>query len=165
MDKYLKFMRSTFYKNTACSLAPVKYLIYAGVGALCALLLTVIFNVTGLVGMESYREVAATQFGMFDSGLMMVLLYCVFTPILEETVFRFVIYNSFVYAIKKDLLALVLSSALFGIYHMNPVQSLYAFIMGIVICLCYKRTENLFVPIAVHASANLVALAYTVFFL
>jgi membrane protease YdiL (CAAX protease family) len=48
---------------------------------------------------------------------------------------------------------------------MNPVQGAYAFFMGLVICFLYYKSDNIFVPIIAHASANLVALAYTIFFL
>ena len=165
MDKYLIYMRSKLNRDTSKSVTPGTYMVYGVMGALFALALTVLFNALGLVEAESYQKVAKSQFGVFESPVMMMLLYCVFTPIVEEVVFRFVIYNSLNYAIKKDLWALMLSSSLFGIYHMNPVQGVYAFLMGVVICYCYRRSESIFVPIIVHASANLIALAYTIFFL
>lgn len=165
MKKYLDELRNIWYLNTAKKLPVRVYVLYALTGALLAFVLTLVFNVTGLSQLSSYSSVAERQFNYFASPVMLFLLYCVFMPILEEVVFRFVIYNSLLMALKKTLWAIVISSIIFGIYHLNPVQGLYAFLMGLFIAFSYHKTESIFTPIIVHASANLVALAYTIFFL
>ena len=49
----------------------------------------------------------------------------------------------------------VISSLIFAIYHMNMVQGIYAFIMGMLICTLYHRDHRIAVPIAMHTGANL----------
>ena len=48
-----------------------------------------------------------------------------------------------------------------GLYHMNPVQMLYGFLMGLVITWCYFRYRRLSLAVFMHALANLVGLLYT----
>ena len=165
MKAYIEELRKIYLKNISNRLSFGAYFKYAVVSALWAFALTYAFNKARFVDLPSYKTIAADQFYVFDSPFMLFLLYCVFTPIVEEIIFRFIIYNSLVMALKDALPAIILSSALFGLYHMNPVQGFYAFFMGLVICFLYYKSENIFVPIIAHASANLVALAYTIFFL
>lgn len=164
MKTYIEALRMIYNKNISQKISPGTYVKYALISALWAFALTFAFNKARFVDLPSYQTIAADQFYIFDSPLMLFLLYCIFTPIVEEIIFRFIIYNSLLMVVKDALWAIILSSALFGIYHMNPVQGFYAFFMGLVICFLYYRSENIFVSIIAHASANVVALAYTIFF-
>ncbi len=58
-------------------------------------------------------------------------------------------------------IAAVVSSVLFGLYHMNLAQGIYAFLFGILLCLVYRAFENLFAPIMLHFSANLLSVILT----
>jgi membrane protease YdiL (CAAX protease family) len=160
---YIEALRKIYLQNISNKIEAATYVKYALVSGLWAFALTFAFNRAHFVDLPSYKTIAADQFAVFDSYFMLFLLYCVFTPIVEEIIFRFIIYNSLMMVVKDALWAILLSSAIFGIYHMNPVQGAYAFFMGLVICFLYYKSENIFVPIIAHASANLVALAYTFF--
>ncbi|WP_051544925.1 CPBP family intramembrane glutamic endopeptidase [Butyrivibrio sp. MC2021] len=163
MKAYIEALRKIYYRNMSVRISAGSYVKYAAVSALWAFILTYAFNRAHFVDMPTYKAIAADQFYVFDSPFMLFLLYCVFTPIVEEIVFRFIIYNSLLMWLKDALMAIIISSALFGVYHMNPVQGFYAFFMGLLICFLYYKSDNIFVPIIAHASANLVALAYTIF--
>ena len=71
----------------------------------------------------------------FDSTLnhpfMTFLFMCIVTPICEETVFRGCVGNNF----KKHgvKFAMIMSSLLFAIYHLNFLQLVSAFLMGMVL--------------------------------
>ena len=83
-----------------------------------------------------------------------ILSTAVIGPLLEELVFRGVIYNN----IKRDfskITAIILTSLIFGIFHFNLIQGTYAFFLSIIITYYYQREANLFVPILIHCSANL----------
>ena len=83
-----------------------------------------------------------------------VFLYCLAAPVLEEILFRGVIYDM-LYRYTGFAASAVISSLIFAIYHMNMVQGIYAFIMGMLICTLYHRDHRIAVPIAMHTGANL----------
>lgn len=60
-------------------------------------------------------------------------------------------------------LAMVVSAMLFGLYHMNPVQGGYGFIMGLLMVYLYEYFGSFFWPALVHMLANSLAyvLGYT----
>ena len=53
--------------------------------------------------------------------------------------------------------ALFLSSVLFGIYHGNMIQFLYALVIGLMLGWIYERSGSLKVCIAAHMCVNLLA--------
>jgi membrane protease YdiL (CAAX protease family) len=163
----------------------VKWLIYVRVcviSILLATILTITFNYLGLVDNSSYAEIASKQFGISDSVFVMFIIYCILSPIIEEVIFRYGIYNfihrkltsktvnlpyvkahSFLgYSLSKaQVLSVWITALLFGLYHLNLVQGTYAFIMGLFITYCYAAYQKLSVPFAAHAAANIVAFAFT----
>ncbi len=74
-------------------------------------------------------------------------------PILEETIFRGVIYGRArdLFGVKK---AMFLSAFLFGLYHMNAVQFLYAGLLGFVLAWLYEVTGSLTGSVFGHMIAN-----------
>lgn len=82
-----------------------------------------------------------------------MICYEMVAPISEELLFRQVIYKR-IRTIGPLWLAVGISALLFGIYHGNPVQGLYAVIMGIFLALVYEWTGSLVAPIVFHMIAN-----------
>ena len=148
-------------KNTSAAVRWYEYILWAGIGALAAIILTYIFNVTGLTSLSSYVEANEGLFGVSKSIPVLIVLYCLVTPVLEEIIFRYFIFNLLKKRIKKAAVSILITAALFGIYHLNPVQMLYGFLMGLLITYSYYKRPVLTIPITVHAAANAVALAYT----
>ena len=77
----------------------------------------------------------------------------ILAPIVEELIFRY----GFIYLNKdKDLRKVVfLSSLAFGIAHMNPVQSTYAFLLGLVLGYVYIKSDfNLTSTVLMHVVIN-----------
>lgn len=77
-------------------------------------------------------------------------------PIGEELIFRGVTISLMENTLPFIWVNLV-QAALFGIYHMNIVQSVYAFVIGMVLGLVYKRYQNLKACIFVHGTINILA--------
>lgn len=75
-------------------------------------------------------------------------------PAAEEMVFRGLMFAPF-----RDRMgfwpAAVLSALLFGLYHGNVVQGIYAFLLGLVLAWLYERFRTLAAPWCFHAAANL----------
>lgn len=117
-----------------------------------------LFNIDGLMG--SYEEASAA---LYAAGVILVVIRTVIlAPMVEELIFRGLIYNRIRGCLGFWPAALI-SAAIFGIYHLNLAQGIYAFLFGLLFCLVYKRFENLWACIFMHAAANLlsVILEYT----
>lgn len=77
----------------------------------------------------------------------------VIAPAAEEIIFRGLVFNR----VKKQygsLYGIVVSSLMFGVFHFNLVQGLYAFIIGMAFAYCYELTGDLKVPVYMHMSIN-----------
>lgn len=100
-----------------------------------------------------FQETANVQYSV--SIVSGVIIFGLIVPIAEELVFRGVLYNR----IKRSFgveLAIVLSALIFGLYHGNIVQFLYATILGLVMAYLYEKCELLLAPILFHCAANTV---------
>lgn len=117
---------------------------------------------------ETYNQVAAHQYGVIlPVGLV---LYGIVSPLVEEIVFRGIIYNRMknIWMNFQDkhqdglqdkhrcpvIVSMLLSSLLFGIYHGNIVQMLYGFLMGMLIAYVYEKCGHFLYAFLFHAAAN-----------
>ena len=137
------------------------YLIWAAIGAVSSLVLNFLFYYLGLTKVDSYVEAADGLYGISSSISVLIVLYVIATPMLEEIIFRYFIFNFLQRHIKKAAVTILLTAALFGVYHLNPVQMLYGFLMGLIITYGYYKHRVLTIPFLVHATANAVALFVT----
>ncbi|EJS10139.1 MULTISPECIES: CPBP family intramembrane glutamic endopeptidase [Bacillus] len=78
---------------------------------------------------------------------------CVLAPIMEEVIFRgfFLQRMAYKWGIKR---AVIISSLIFGLGHFDVIG---AFMFGVIMCLLYIKTKNIWTNIAVHALNNLIA--------
>ena len=92
--------------------------------------------------------------------LMQIGAAGILIPIAEEFIFR-----GLCFAALRDRLSFLksalISAALFGIYHGNLPQGVYAFIIGIALAWLYEVSHTLLAPILLHISANLLSLLIT----
>ncbi len=85
---------------------------------------------------------------------LQILAIGIIGPVLEEIVYRGLIFHQF----KKYLpisLAIIIQSLLFGFAHMNVIQGSYAFILGILMALTLVWSHTLLLPISMHIGMNL----------
>ena len=59
------------------------------------------------------------------------------------------------------LKALFFSAVCFGIFHLDPVQSLYAFVFGLVLADLYEISGSLAAVVLTHMAANAIGLLVT----
>lgn len=109
-----------------------------------------------------------SKFGLPDTSpdfsLNGSLLYNTFTfisvvvlaPIFEELIFRGMILNTLTKYNK--MFAIIVTSLLFGLLHLNITQAIPAFFMSLVLCYMYVQTDSILVTILAHAGNNLLAL-------
>ena len=103
-----------------------------------------------------YEEVAQ----MLSGGdlIVRVLAIGVVAPIVEEILCRGIVFNR-LNSWMPTWVAVVVSSALFGLIHMNLFQAIYAFIVGLGFCMLYVRYRSLWIPIIGHMAFNMANLA------
>ncbi len=119
-------------------------------------LLVSLFNINGIFG-----DYQAVENEIFAPGVVLVIIRAlILAPIAEELVFRGLVFRR-MKGYTNFWIAAVVSSVLFGLYHMNLAQGIYAFLFGILLCLVYRAFENLFAPIMLHFSANLLSVILT----
>lgn len=128
-------------------------LMVASYSASLALGLNILIAYYRLAGLsEKYQQVAANQYSVaLPVGLV---VFGILSPFTEEIIFRGILYNR----MKKyfpQTLAMVLSALVFGCYHGNPVQMMYAFVMGLAMALMYEVYGMLGAPVLFHCTANL----------
>lgn len=85
--------------------------------------------------------------------LLLIINSGIITPILEEIIFRFFIYNYI-----KDYgkwVAVILSSILFGLMHGNLTQCMSAICFGIVFCLVNEKNKSIVPSIVMHCGNNI----------
>lgn len=75
-------------------------------------------------------------------------------PVLEEVLFRGIMLPGLLRH-QRPWLAIGQQALLFGLVHFNPVQSLNAFFIGLLLGWLYYRTSSLLVVIGIHALNNL----------
>ena len=125
------------------------------IGVLMSHALSIMFSLLPLDNIiGSYQEVENEIFGA--GWIWAVIRAVIVTPIVEELVFRGLTFRRLKEYTNFWVAALV-SSALFGLYHMNLIQGLYAFVFGIIICILYDRYGHLAAAILVHFGANLLS--------
>lgn len=84
----------------------------------------------------------------------MLFIVAVWSPLAEEIVFRAMIYRT----LRKGfafLPAALISGILFGAYHMNWVQGVYAAVLGILLAFVYEKTNSLLGCYLFHFMFNL----------
>ena len=114
--------------------------------------LNYLFSRIGLTTVsESYHQTSEMQYAAAIP--MALLVYGIIGPIAEEIIFRGVIYNR-MKENNKIITSVIVSSLVFAVYHLNPVQGIYAFIMGCMIAGLYEVFGHFLVPVFVHVGCN-----------
>ena len=86
-----------------------------------------------------------------------ILSITVMAPLVEEFLFRGAIQGHLLRKGMRPLYAILISSALFGIIHMNPIQIPFAFAIGMIFGWLYYRTGSLVPGIIGHFINNTIA--------
>lgn len=100
---------------------------------------------------------------MVSNDVLAIVFGCIAAPFLEEMLFRGIILRSFLTQYSRST-AIVGSSLLFAVAHLNVYQFITAFTVGIVAGWLYERTRSLWPCILLHAGYNaFVAYAHNIF--
>ena len=113
-------------------------------------MLLAVLQITRLFpGYEELSEQVFTGQSFFS----MMLWVGIVAPIAEEMIFRGLIFRRLLDEMRLGW-AIGISAFLFGAYHGNVLQFLYAGVLGACFAYCYYRLGSLWAPILLHIGAN-----------
>ena len=117
-----------------------------------SIFLNLLMGRMGIVQMsETYTETATAQYSV--PVWLGLILYGIVSPVAEEAIFRGILYNR-MKSYYSRVIGIILTSLLFGLYHMNLVQAIYGIPMGFLIVVCYEWAGCFSAAIWCHAAAN-----------
>lgn len=121
------------------------YLIILGV------ILSLMYNVF------AYYLNFALKTSLFDnnSNIAVTLLSTgILGPIIEELMFRGIIYNE-LKSKYSNMKSILITTIFFAIIHINIIQILYALIIGFILIFVYEKYNNIKAPIILHMASNI----------
>lgn len=102
----------------------------------------------------AYEEMVESA-GLTDYSLTWIFAVVILPPLVEETVFRGLILHYLKKGGARFWAANLIQAVLFGIYHGNLIQGIYAFCIGVLLGYLAERYSSLIIPVLVHALFNL----------
>ena len=142
---FYKLKRSLFYSVPRRPLVLSVLLVFAAM-----------FSLNILVQCLSLENVLEEQFNQLSHNVVGVITIAFLAPLLEEVLFRGAI-QGYMMRYFKPWVAIICSALIFGLIHMNPVQIVYATLLGVILGWIYYRTGSLLPVILGHVLNNSVA--------
>ena len=132
--------------------------LYLGLAAVAMLTLSVVIEpTTSFIPMpDSIKAIFEKAF--VNSALWdMIVSTCILAPLLEELLCRGIMLRGMLARGKAPWKAIFWSALIFAVMHMNPWQSIPAFVMGLLLGWVYWRTHSLWATIFLHCLNNATA--------
>lgn len=85
--------------------------------------------------------------------IVQIMCSGVLGPVLEELVFRGIVYNK-LKTFNKINVSIILTSIIFALFHSNIIDAIYAFIVSFGLIYVYEKYKTLKAPILTHISLN-----------
>ncbi|MFA9558489.1 lysostaphin resistance A-like protein [Evansella sp. AB-rgal1] len=106
-----------------------------------------------VLGIEPGSENTQDIVGWANAVPLMMIVVAIFVPIMEEIVFRMVIFGS-LFKRYGFWIAALLSGLIFAVVHMDFKNLIVYLAMGIVFAFLYVKTKRIIVPIMAHVGIN-----------
>ncbi len=125
---------------------------FVGVEFFVGFLLQLLFVVAPEI-MESYQKLIE-QSGLGDMTLFSTIATLVMAPLAEELYFRGMTFKFARKFTSNFWVANCIQAAIFGLAHMNLVQGVYAFVLGLTLGYIYKKFNSLYASMLAHLTFN-----------
>ena len=121
-----------------------------------------VLNLIYLVASETelFKAYAEMMEGLSGAGTtkLIILYSIILAPICEELIFRGAVMNGFRFGF-KDSTANILAAMMFGIFHGNLIQGIYAFLFGMILGYVKLKRNRIGDSILMHLVINLTGLS------
>jgi|GEM_PF-3082762 len=145
--KILKTVNAPVISLVACVLAGLPLSVFIG-GSI---------NLSGLLNIfPDYEQSMSNVLG--NNLFLEILCIGLIAPFIEEMIFRGTILRRFKNFGINMFLAIFVSSLLFGLMHISPVQVIYTFVLGIVFGAIYWRHDSIWPVTILHVAFNMVSI-------
>lgn len=114
------------------------------------------------LGVDTQGEEITQIFGLLKNPIWFFIVGALLAPLVEEIFFRGFLFQGFRarYGWVKSML---LSSAIFGIAHLDPASLIPTFILGNLLAYMYHRTNSVWPGVIVHVLVNTGGLGFVYF--
>ncbi len=147
-EKLLKRTKEDMFLAHLRSEPPITYGVAALVTVAAVVGLNVLLEVMGVTDKATaYQNMLADEYSA--SLLIGLLCFGIIIPVAEEILFRGIIYN-ILRRRAKITVAMIISAFTYGMYHMNYIQGVYAFVMGCLMVYMYEYFGSFAWPVIVH---------------
>ncbi|MCM3125844.1 CPBP family intramembrane metalloprotease [Mesobacillus sp. AQ2] len=120
-------------------------------------------SIESMLGIEMGSENTQEIIKLIERFPVVILVSSIIGPILEEIVFRKIIFGS-LHRKMNFFLAALISSVIFALAHMEPEHVILYSAMGFTFAFLYVKTKRIIVPIIAHVTMNtMVVLLQSVF--
>lgn len=117
--------------------------------------------VTNISGVDIFSPIQEQMPFVAEPGFLVLSIICtaVLPALLEETLVRGVMLDML--APHGKVFAVVLTAVLFGVMHMNPIQTVFAVIAGLALGFVTLKTGNIKVAVLAHFINNTISVVLT----
>lgn len=132
---------------------PAKFVFAAFLGTAACFAGNNLLTLSGITQVsESYNQLNE----VFYQGevIIEILFLGILVPIVEELIFRVLIYRRLKETFPVKIAAVILAF-MFAFFHGNIVQGIYAFFLSLLLVYVYERFHHALAPILFHTSANI----------
>ena len=136
--------------NTKIKLNAKNYLLFSILGlSICFIFNIIVKNINDIVYFTDVFSKSIIHLNIFIN----ILCVGIIGPIMEEYLFRGIIYNK-IKTFNTNKNAVILTSLLFAFMHNNYVHIIYAFLLSLLLIYVYEKYKTLKAPIMIHLVAN-----------
>ena len=115
-----------------------------------------------VLGYDTQGDEIIKLFELLENPVWFFLVGAVLAPLVEEIFFRGFLFQGF-RARYGWVTSMLLSSAIFGIAHLDPASLIPTFILGNLLAYLYHRTNSVWPGVIVHVLVNTFGLAFVYF--
>lgn len=148
IDKYEEESRKIELKNVLISIATI--LIYRIMALL--VLMPLLIKLPGSQELNEVINITLNDNFVYKYGYL-----CLYSPIIEEMFFRGIILKG-ISNKHNPILAIIISSILFGMSHLNFQQGIFSIILGIILGAVYYKSRSLYLTIGCHMLNNVLSI-------
>lgn len=160
LAKHEKFKVFFSINKLNIKVIPILVLLGIGMNLFFSGILSLIAEIPGIT--ETVQEYGDQSIQLIEeNAILNVIVLAILVPILEEIVFRVLPLNKMIPRI-SPIVAVILTSLVFGISHGNIIWAIYTFIFGAVLAVVFLKYKSSLANMIIHSVFNLISVILAV---